>query len=131
MSDPISIEAERFEREIRGRIDAIFEQESAEYKFIREASGGVEGSSPKSAAGELLEELKSFYDLVAEERSTLKALLHLLPQPGDLQEARLQETRREIMELVADIRRIGRNVGPTLDRLLRLTERVLQTASQS
>jgi hypothetical protein len=35
------------------------------------------------------------------------------------------------MELVADIRRIGRNVGPTLDRLLRLTERVLQTASQS
>jgi hypothetical protein len=131
MSDPISPEAERLEREIREKIDAIFEQERTEYKFIREASVEVKASSGKSEAGELVEELKSFYDLVAEERSTLKALLHLLPQPGDPQEGNPEETRREIMELVTDIRRVGRNVGPTLDRLLRLTERMLQTIPQA
>ena len=139
MSDPISPEAERLEREIREKIDAIFEQERTEYKeqerteykFIREAPGEVKASSGKSDAGELLEELKLFYDLVAEERSTLKALLHLLPQPGDPREGNPDETRREIMDLVADIRRVGRNVGPTLDRLLRLTERMLQIIPQS
>ena len=130
MNDPISPEAERLEREIREKIDTIFEQESPEHRFIREASGEVKVGSPKPEAGELLEELKSFYDLVAEERSTLKALLHLLPQPGDLEAGNPEETRREIMELVADVRRVGRNVGPTLDRLLRLTERMLQTTLQ-
>ena len=130
MNDPISPEAERLEREIREKIDAIFEQESTEHKFIREASGEVKAGSPKPELGNLLEELKSFYDLVADERSTLKALLHLLPQPGDLREGNPEETRREIMELVADIRRVGRNVGPTLDRVLRLTERMLQTTLQ-
>ena len=118
-------------REIREKIDAIFEQESTDYKVIREASGEVKASSPQSEVSELLEELKSFYDLAAEERSTLKALLHLLPQTGDLQEGNTEETRRQIMELIADIRRVGRNVGPTLDRLLRLTERMLQTTTQS
>ena len=130
MNDPISPEAERLEREIREKIDAIFEQESTEHKFIREASGEVKAGSLKPELGNLLEELKSFYDLVADERSTLKALLHLLPQPGDLREGNPEETRREIMELVADIRRVGRNVGPTLDRVLRLTERMLQTTLQ-
>ena len=130
MNDPISPEAERLEREIREKIDAIFEQESTEHKFIREASGEVKAGSPKPELGNLLEELKSFYDLVADERSTLKALLHLLPQPGDLREGNPEETRREIMELVADIRRVGRNVGPTLDRVLRLTERMLQATLQ-
>jgi len=130
MNGPISPEAERVEREIREKIDAIFEQENTDYTFIREASGEVKASSPNSDAGELLAELKSFYDLLAEERSTLKALLHLLPQPGDLQEGNPEEIRRKIMELIADIRRIGRNVGPTLDRLLRLTERILQTSVQ-
>jgi hypothetical protein len=91
----------------------------------------VSATLPKSEAGELLDELKAFYDLVADERSTLKALLHLLPQPADLQEGNPEQARREIMELVADIRRVGRNVGPTLDRLLRLTERMLQATSQS
>ena len=41
------------------------------------------------------------------------------------------ETRRQMMELIVDIRRVGRNVGPTLDRLLRLTGRMLQTTTQS
>lgn len=131
VNDLISPEAERLEREIREKIDAIFEQESTDYKFIHEASGEVKASSPKSEVGELLEEFKSFYDLAAEERSTLKALLHLLPQPGDLRGENPEETRRQIMELIADIRRVGRNVGPTLDRLLRLTGRMLQTTSQS
>lgn len=131
MNDPISPEAERLERQIREKIDAIFEQESTEPEFIPDASGEVSASLPKSEAGELLEELKSFYDLVADERSTLKALLHLLPQPADVQEGNPEQTRREIMELVADIRRVGSNVGPTLDRLLRLTERMLQGTSQS
>jgi hypothetical protein len=131
MNNPISPEAEQLEREIREKIDAIFEQESTEYRFIRETSGEAKATSPKSEAGELVEELKSFYDLVTDERATLKALLHLLPQPGDLQEGNSEQTRREIMELVVDIRRVGRNVGPTLDRLLRLAERMLQTTSQS
>jgi hypothetical protein len=131
MNNPISPEAEQLEREIREKIDAIFEQESTEYRFIRETSGEAKATSPKSEAGELVEELKSFYDLVADERATLKALLHLLPQPGDLQERNPEQARREIMELVVDIRRVGRNVGPTLDRLLRLAERMLQTTSQS
>ncbi|MBP1726809.1 MAG: hypothetical protein H6Q51_2107 [Deltaproteobacteria bacterium] len=46
MNDPISPEAERLEREIGEKIDAIFEQESTDYKFIREASGEVKASSP-------------------------------------------------------------------------------------
>jgi hypothetical protein len=37
MNDPISAEAERLEREIREKIDAIFEQESTDYEFIRDA----------------------------------------------------------------------------------------------
>jgi hypothetical protein len=131
MTGGISPEAERLEREIREKIDAIFEQERTDYKFIREASAEVKTSSAKPEAGDLLEELRSFHDLVADERSTLKALLHLLPQPGDPQEGNPEETRRQIMELAADIRRVGRNVGPTLDRLLRLTERLLQTIPQS
>ena len=130
MNNPISPEAERLEREIRKKIDTIFEQESTEYEFIHKASGEVNSSFPNSEAGEFLEELKSFYDLVGEERSTLKALLHLLPQPADLQEGNPEQTRREIKELVADIRRVGRNVGPSLDRLLRLTERMLQATLQ-
>jgi len=131
MTGGISPEAERLEREIRDKIDAIFEQERTDYKFIREASAEVKTSSAKPEAGDLLEELRSFHDLVADERSTLKALLHLLPQPGDPQEGNPEETRRQIMELAADIRRVGRHVGPTLDRLLRLTERLLQTIPQS
>ena len=130
MSDPVSPEAERLEREIREKIDTIFEQESTEHEFIRQAWREVKAGSPKPELGELLEELTSFHDLVAEERSTLKALLHLLPQSVDLQERNPEEARREIIELTADIRRVGRNVGPTLDRLLRLTERMLQTTLQ-
>jgi hypothetical protein len=130
MDNPISPESERLEREIRERIDAIFEQESTEQQFIREASVEVQAGSPKYEPGELLEGLKRFHDLLAEERSTLKALLHLLPQPGVLEKGNPEETRREIMELVGAIRRVGSNVGPTLDRLLRLTERMLQTTLQ-
>lgn len=131
MAGLVSSEAELIEREIREKIDAIFEQDIAEQRFFRESSGEVKAGSARSALEELLAELKSFYDLVTEERSTLKALLHLLPNPGEVHDLSPDEARRDLLELAEDIRRVGKNVGPILDRLLRLTEQILQTTSQS
>jgi hypothetical protein len=54
-----------------------------------------------------------------------------LPEPNDLHDTNPEEMRRDIMELVAESRRVGRKLVPTLDRLLRLTERMLQNNRQS
>lgn len=130
MDEYISAESQRLEREIREKIDVIFEQETTEQRFIREPSGGLQAGSTSPGLAEFLGELKSFCDLVAEERSTLSVLLHLLPEPDDLHDTNPEEMRRDIMELIAESRRVGRKLVPTLDRLLSLTERMLQNDRQ-
>ena len=97
----------------------------------QESSEEIRAGSTSPNLGELLAELKSFYDLVAEECSTLQVLLQLLPHPSDIHDASPEEACREIMELIADVMRVGTNLAPTLDRLLRLTERMLQNNGQS
>jgi hypothetical protein len=74
MDEHISPESQQLEREIREKINLIFEQETTEQRFIREPSGEIQAGSTSPELGQFLGELKSFCDLVAEERSTLNVL---------------------------------------------------------
>ena len=120
-------EIERVEKKIKEKIDAIFANEISDYRFVRSSSEKDQGDLGTEGANELVGQLQSFYNSLTKERRELKALLARLPDQGDLQGIDPEEMHRQILEMTEAIKQVGKNVGPVLDRLLRLTHQVLKS----
>lgn len=124
MSDPfaaVTPESGELERAIKVKIDAIFDAEIEGHRFIRQPVRNDDGLFT-----ELVEQLHHLQSTLTIERHNLKGLMDALPYPGDLNQVNLEVTRRKMLEMVEHIRRVGRNVGPVLDRLLALSQELLK-----
>jgi hypothetical protein len=120
-------EIERIEKKIKEKIDAIFANEISDYRFVRSSSEKDQGDFGTEGSNELVGQLQSFYSSLTRERRELKTLLGRLPDQADLQGIDPEEMHLQIMEMTEAIKQVGKNVGPVLDRLLRLTHQVLKS----
>jgi hypothetical protein len=116
------------EKKIKQKIDAIFDSAISDYRFVRSSSEEVQQDSWNAAAKELVGRLQSLAESLLKERQELKALMDRLPDHEDLPDADPEEVGRQILGIAHEIKQVGKNVGPILDRLLLLTQQLLKNA---
>ena len=121
-------EIEQVEKKIKKKIDAIFDSAISDYRFVRSSSEEVQQDSGNKAAKELVGRLQSLAESLLKERRELKALMDRLPDHEDLQDANPEEVGLQILGIAHEIKQVGKNVGPILDRLLLLTQQLLKNA---
>ena len=121
-------EMEQVEKKIKEKIDAIFDSVISDYRFVRSSSEEVQDDSGNTAAIELVGRLQSLAETLLKERRELKALMDRLPDHEDLQDANPEELGLQVVGIAHEIKQVGKNVGPILDRLLLLTQQLLKNA---
>jgi hypothetical protein len=121
-------EIEQVEKKIKQKIDAIFDSAISDYRFVRSSPEEVQQDSGNTAAKELVGRLQSLAESLVKERQELKTLMDRLPNHEDLQDANPEEVGLQILGNAQEIKQVGKNVGPILDRLLLLTQQLLKNA---
>jgi hypothetical protein len=122
-------DAERLEEAIKRKIDAIFDQEILDNRFVRSSSEEASGGRTPIESRELVAQLKNFHASLMEERHQLKALLDELDSQDTLQPVVQEGPRPELAEMVSTLKKVGGRVEPVLDRLLALTNQMLDDVS--
>lgn len=118
-------DAERLEEAIKKKIDAIFDQEILDNRFVRSSPEKASGGRTAIESRELVAQLKNFHASLMEERHQLKALMDELDSQDTLQPVVQEGPRPDLAEMVSTIKRVGGRLGPVLDRLLALTNQML------
>jgi hypothetical protein len=120
------------EREIKEKIDEIFENEISGHRFVQSSSNERQPGLSDAVVQELMVKLRSFHDSLSAERQKLKALLDKVPYPDDLKRMRSKEVSGKIFEMAGDLKGVGKNIGRVLDRLLLFIHHMLEmTADRS
>ena len=122
-------DAERLEEAIKKKIDAIFDQEISDNRFVRSSSEEASGGRTAIESRELVAQLQNFHSSLMEQRHQLKALLAGLESQDILQPVVQEGQRPDLSEMVTTIRKVGGGVVPVLERLLALTNQMLDDVS--
>ena len=122
-------DAERLEQAIKKKIDAIFDQEILDNRFVRSSQEKASGGRTAIESRELVAQLKNFHASLMEERHQLKALMDELDSQAALQPVVQEGPPPDLAEMVSTIKRVGGRVGPVLDRLLALTNQMLDAVA--
>lgn len=117
---------ERLEKAIIKRIDAIFDHEVPENRFVRSSSEGEQKSSAIAVTGAFIGQLESFLDSISDQGRELKVIMERLPAPGDLDRIKREALVREVDGLVDAIQQVGRSAGTVLEQVLGLTRQMLE-----
>lgn len=117
---------ERLEQAIIKKIDAIFDHEVPENRFVRSSSEGEQRNSAVAVTGEFVGQLKSFLDNISAQGSELKVIMERLPSARDLDRIKREALIREVHGLVDEVQRVGRNAGAVLEQVLGLTRQLLE-----
>lgn len=129
MQDEISVrnrDAERLEEAIIKRIDAIFDHEVPENRFVRSSSEGEQKNSAIAVTGVFVGQLESFLDSISDQGRELKVIMERLPSAGDLDRIKREALVREVDGLVDAIQQVGRSAGTVLEQVLRLIRQMLE-----
>lgn len=119
-------DAERLEEAIIKRIDAIFDHEVPENRFVRSSSEGEQKSSAIAVTGAFVGQLESFLDSISDQGRELKVIMERLPSAGDLDRIKREALVREVDGLVDAIQKVGRSAGAVLEQVLGLTRQMLE-----
>ena len=117
---------ERLEKAIIKRIDAIFDHEVPENRFVRSSSEGEQKNSAVAGINEIVGQLESFLDSISDQGRELKVIMERLPSAGDLDRIKREALVREVDGLVDAIQQVGRSAGTVLEQVLGLTRQVLE-----
>ena len=117
---------ERLEKAIIKRIDAIFDHEVPENRFVRSASEEEQKSSATEVTGEFVGQLESFLDSISDQGRELKVIMDRLPSTRDPDRIKREGLVREVDSLVDDIQQVGRSAGTALEQVLGLTRQMLE-----
>lgn len=129
VQDEISVrnrDAERLEEAIIKRIDAIFDHEVPENRFVRSSSEGEQKNSAIAVTGVFVGQLESFLDSISDQGRELKVIMERLPSAGDLDRIKREALVREVDGLVDAIQKVGRSAGAVLEQVLGLTRQMLE-----
>ena len=132
MQDQISArekDLEKLEETIKKKIDAIFDQEISDNRFVRSASEEASGGRAAIESKELVVQLTNFHVTLMEQRHQLKALMDGLDSQDIRQPVDQEGPRPDLSEMVSTIKKVGGKVGPVLDRILALTNQMLDDVS--
>ena len=119
---------EQIEKKIKEKIDAIFDSAISDNRFVRSSSEEVQEASGNTTAEQLVGRLQSLAESLLKERQELKALMDRLHDHEDLQDVNPEEVGLQTLGIAHEIKQVGNNVGPILDRLLLLTQQLLKNA---
>lgn len=122
-------DAERLEEAIKKKIDAIFDQEILDNRFVRSSSEEVSGGRTAIELKELVAQLTNFHASLMEQRHQLKALMDGLDSQDTRQPVVQESPRPDLSKMVSTIKKVGGKVGPVLDRILALTNQMLDDVS--
>lgn len=122
-------DAEKLEEAIKKKIDAIFKQEILDNRFVRSTSEKACGDRTAIETRQLVAQLKNFHVSLMEQRHQLKALMDELDSQDALPPVAQEGPPPDLSEMVSTIKRVGGRVGPVLDRLVALTNRMLDDIS--
>ena len=117
---------ERLEKAIIKRIDAIFDHEVPENRFVRSSSEGEQKNSAIAVTGAFVGQLESFLDSISDQGRELKVIMDRLPSAGDLDRIKREALVREVDGLVDAIQKVGRSAGAVLEQVLGLTRQMLE-----
>jgi len=117
---------ERLEKAIIKRIDAIFDHEVPENRFVRSSSEEEQKNSAIVVTGAFVGQLESFLDSISDQGRELKVIMERLPSAGDLDRIKREALVREVDGLVDAIQQVGRSAGTVLEQVLRLIRQMLE-----
>ena len=120
---------ESLEQEIKRKIDAIFAQQISESRFVRSSFENVEGGHATVDMRQLVAHLESFRDSLIDRRQELRTVIEQIRSLENLHPLKAERPLNEQVEMVQTIQKVGSEVGPVLDRLLSLTQRMLDDLS--
>lgn len=122
----IEQDIERVEKAIIKKIDAIFDHEIPENRFVRSSSEGEQKSSSSAVTGEFVGQLQSFLESISRQGRELKGIMDRLPSAGDLDRNQREALVREADGLIDAIQQVGRSAGAALEQVLGLTRQILE-----
>jgi len=117
---------ERLEKAIIKRIDAIFDHEVPENRFVRSSSEEEQSNSAVAVTGEFVGQLKSFLDSISAQGGELKVIMDRLPSARDLDRIKREALIREVDGFLDEVQRVGRSAGAVLEQVLGLTRQLLE-----
>lgn len=117
---------DRLEKAIIKRIDAIFDHEVPENRFVRSSPEGEQQNSAVAVTGEFVGQLESFLNSISAQGRELKAIMDRLPSAGDLNQIKGEALLRKVEGLVDAIQQVGWSAGTALEQLLGSTRQMLE-----
>ena len=119
-------DVDRLEKAIIKRIDAIFDHEVPENRFVRSSPAGEQQNSVVALTSEFVGRLESFLNSISARRRELKVIMDRLPSAKDLDQIKGQALLREVEGLVDAIQQVGWSAQTALKQVLGLTRQMLE-----
>ena len=119
-------DVDTLEKAIIKRIDAIFDHEVPENRFVRSSSEGEQQNSVVAVTDEFVGRLESFLNSISARRRELKGIMDRLPSSGNLDRIKGQDLLREVEGLVDAIQQVGWSAETALKQVLGLTRQMLE-----
>ena len=119
-------DVDRLEKAIIKRIDAIFDHEVPENRFVRSSPAGEQQNSVVALTSEFVGRLESFLNSISARRRELKGIMDRLPSSGNLDRIKGQDLLREVEGLVDAIQQVGWSAETALKQVLGLTRQMLE-----
>jgi hypothetical protein len=119
-------DVDRLEKAIIKRIDAIFDHEVPENRFVRSSPAGEQQNSVVALTSEFVGRLESFLNSISARRRELKVIMDRLPSAKDLDQIKGQALLREVEGLVDAIQQVGWSAETALKQVLGLTRQMLE-----
>ena len=119
-------DVDRLEKTIIKRIDAIFDHEVPENRFVRSSPEGEQQNSVVAVTGEFVGRLESFRNSISARRRELKIIMDRLPSAKDLDRIKGQDLLQEVEGLVDAIQQVGWSAETALKQVLGSTRQMLE-----
>jgi hypothetical protein len=119
-------DVDRLEKAIIKRIDAIFDHEVPENRFVRSSPAGEQQNSVVALTSEFVGRLESFLNSISARRRELKVIMDRLPSAKDQDQIKGQALLREVEGLVDAIQQVGWSAETALKQVLGLTRQMLE-----
>ena len=119
-------DVDTLEKAIIKRIDAIFDHEVPENRFVRSSPEGEQQNSVVAVTDEFVGRLESFLNSISARRKELKGIMDRLPSSGNLDRIKGQDLLREVEGLVDAIQQVGWSAETALKQVLGLTRQMLE-----
>ena len=119
-------DVDRLEKAIIKRIDAIFDHEVPENRFVRSSPEGEQQNSVVALTSDFVGRLESFLNSISARRRELKGIMDRLPSSGNLDRIKGQDLLREVEGLVDAIQQVGWSAETALKQVLGLTRQMLE-----